>query len=151
MIENVEVYCNFDDGFEWFGGTVNGKNLAVFFVGDDMFDLDEGYTGVNQFMFGIMPFFNENDGAAYGSASGDKAGENDGDNYRPDNVALNNNVTVRINIDQSVVDPTPWPLSYPIEYNMTRDRLDAGCRAGVHACFAGGDEPWHPVPQRLRG
>ncbi len=119
VIDNVEIYCNFDDGIEWFGGTVNGSHLAVFFVGDDMFDLDEGYTGVNQFMFGIMPFFNENDGAAYGSASGDKAGENDGDNYRPDNVALNNNVTVRINIDQSVVNTTPWPLSNPIEYNMT--------------------------------
>jgi len=119
VIDNVEIYCNFDDGIEWFGGTVNGSHLAVFYVGDDMFDLDEGYTGVNQFMFGIMPFFNENGGAAYGSASGDKAGEFDGDNYRPDNVALNDNVTVRINIDQSVVDPTPWPLSYPVDFNMT--------------------------------
>ena len=61
-IENVEVYVNFDDGIEWFGGTVNGKNLHVAFVGDDTFDLDEGYTGVNQFLFGVMPFFNENDG-----------------------------------------------------------------------------------------
>lgn len=118
-IENVEIYCNFDDGFEWFGGTVNGKNLAVFFVGDDMFDQDEGYTGANQFLFGIMPFFNENDGTAYGSASGDKAGEFDGDNYRPDNVALNNNVNVRVNIEDSLTDPTPWPLSNSLTYNAT--------------------------------
>jgi hypothetical protein len=118
-IENVEVYVNFDDGFEWFGGTVNGKNLAVFFVGDDMFDLDEGYTGVNQFLFGVMPFFNENDGGAFGSASGDKAGEFDGDNYRPDNTALNGNANVRINADNTVVDGTPWPLSHPAMYNMT--------------------------------
>jgi hypothetical protein len=118
-IENVEVYCNFDDGFEWFGGTVNGKNLAVFFVGDDMFDLDEGYTGINQFLFGVMPFFNENAGTAYGSASGDKAGEFDGDNYRPDNISLNDNVNTRIDVTNSVVDPTPWPLSNPAMYNMT--------------------------------
>ncbi len=119
IFENVEVYANFDDGIEWFGGTVNGKNLVVSYVGDDMFDLDEGYTGVNQFMFGIMPFFNENDTGAYGSASGDKAGEFDGDNYRPDNIALNDNVNTRINIDNTVVDPTPWPLSSFEMYNMT--------------------------------
>jgi hypothetical protein len=118
-LENVEVYVNFDDGFEWFGGTVNGKNLAVFFAGDDTFDLDEGYTGVNQFLFGVMPFFNQNSGAVFGSASGDKAGEFDGDNYRPDNAAFNNNTTIRINADSSVVDSTPWPLSHPAMYNMT--------------------------------
>jgi hypothetical protein len=118
-LESIEIYCNFDDGIEWFGGTVNGKNLAVFFVGDDMFDLDEGYTGINQFLFGVMPFFNENSGAAYGSASGDKAGEFDGDNYRPDAVALFDNVNTRIDITNSVVDPTPWPLSNPAMYNMT--------------------------------
>jgi hypothetical protein len=127
-IENVEIYCNFDDGFEWFGGTVNGKNLAVFFVGDDMFDQDEGYTGANQFLFGIMPFFNENDGTAFGSASGDKATEYDGDNYRPDNAALNDNVNIRLDIADTVVDPTPWPLSNSLTYNATLigSTLDAG-------------------------
>lgn len=119
VIQNVEVYCNFDDGIEWFGGTVNGRNLAVFFAGDDAFDVDEGYTGVNQFLFTIMPFFNNNAGGAFGSASGDKGGEFDGDNYRPDNVALNDNVTIRVNIDDSVVDDTPWPLSNSNWYNMT--------------------------------
>lgn len=119
VLENIEIYANFDDGFEWFGGTVNGKNLAVFFVGDDMFDLDEGYTGINQFLFGIAPFFKQNDGAPYGSASGDKGGEFDGDNFRPDAVALQNNVNTRIDITGSVVDATPWPLSNPAMYNMT--------------------------------
>jgi hypothetical protein len=118
-LENVEVYVNFDDGFEWFGGTVNGKNLHVAFVGDDMFDADEGYTGVNQFLFGVMPFFNENDGTNYGSASGDKGAEFDGDNYRPDNAALDDNVNTRERIDLSSSDATPWPLSHPAMYNMT--------------------------------
>jgi hypothetical protein len=110
---------NFDDGFEWFGGTVNGSHLAVFFEGDDMFDLDEGYTGVNQFLFGVMPFFNENGGTAFGSASGDKAGEFDGDNYRPDQVAQNGNVTTRQSIDLLTNNPTPNPLSAFAMYNMT--------------------------------
>jgi len=119
ILENVEVYANFDDGFEWFGGTVNGKYLHVAFVGDDMYDLDEGYTGTNQFLFGIMPFFNEDDAQAFGSASGDKAGEFDGDNYRPDNVALNDNVSVRIDVALSTTDPTPMPLSNPQMFNVT--------------------------------
>ena len=120
VLENIEVYCNFDDGIEWFGGTVNGKNLAVFFAGDDAFDLDEGYTGVNQFLFTIMPFFNNNDGSAFGSASGDKAGEFDGDNYRPDAVALNDNVNIRLGIDlEGEPDTTPWPLSSFVMWNMT--------------------------------
>ena len=118
-ISYVEVYANFDDCFEWFGGTVNGDHLVCLYSGDDMFDLDEGYTGVNQFLFGILPFFNENGGTAYGSASGDKAGEYDGDNYRPDNVAMNGNVNVRIDTDNLVLDPTPWPLSNPAMYNQT--------------------------------
>ncbi len=127
VLENVEVYCNFDDGFEWFGGTVNGKNLGSFFVGDDSFDVDQGYTGVNQFMFAIQPFFNtlsyiNSDGnptTAYGSASGDKVGELDGDDYRPDLVAFYDNVNLRVDSTSTVVDGTPSPLSGANLYNLT--------------------------------
>lgn len=118
-IENVEIYCNFDDGFEWFGGTVNGKNLVSVFAGDDSFDLDEGYTGTNQFLFAVMPFFNQNGGGTFGSASGDKMGEFDGDNYRPDNTALNDNVNVRADVTLALTDATPWPLCLPQVWNVT--------------------------------
>ena len=77
--ENIEVYCNFDDGIEWFGGTVSGKNLSLVFIGDDSTDTDQGYAGNNQNVFIVMPFFKENDGGSFGSKSGDKAGEWDGD------------------------------------------------------------------------
>jgi hypothetical protein len=129
-LEFIEVYANFDDGFEWFGGTVRGNHLLVSFAGDDMFDIDEGYTGVNQFLFGIMPFFNENDGGAYGSASGDKASEFDGDNFRPDAAALNDNVNTRADVTGTVFDATPWPLSYPAMFNMTL--IGATPDAGQH-------------------
>lgn len=118
VVENVEVYANFDDGIEWFGGTVGGKNLHVAFVGDDMYDVDEGYTGVNQFLFGVMPFFNAA-GGNFGSSSGDKATEFDGDNYRPDNTAFNDNVNIRLSVDQVDVDTTPSPLSSSNWYNLT--------------------------------
>lgn len=38
-----------DDGFEWFGGTVNGKYLITFAMWDDDFDVDFGYSGNVQF------------------------------------------------------------------------------------------------------
>ena len=37
--------------------------------------MDQGYTGVNQFLFGVQAFFNENDGGLFGTGSGDKACE----------------------------------------------------------------------------
>jgi hypothetical protein len=52
-IEYVETFCIADDGFEFFGGTVNTKHLVSAFVDDDMFDTDQGYSGTNQFWFGI--------------------------------------------------------------------------------------------------
>jgi len=45
VIENVQtVYAN-DDAFEFFGGTVNAKNLYAFATADDDYDFDFGYTG----------------------------------------------------------------------------------------------------------
>jgi hypothetical protein len=48
------VAYNADDGFEFFGGTVNVKYLSVLFVGDDSFDTDEGYQGMGQFLFAMV-------------------------------------------------------------------------------------------------
>ncbi len=53
-VEFIEVYANFDDGFEWFGGTVNTKNLIAAYCGDDGFDYDEGWRGKNQFWFALL-------------------------------------------------------------------------------------------------
>ena len=53
-IEYVEVFANADDGFEWFGGTVNAKYLVSAFNDDDAFDWDEGYRGKLQFLFTIQ-------------------------------------------------------------------------------------------------
>ncbi len=127
-IEYVEVYANFDDGIEEFGGTVNGRYQHVAFVGDDMYDVDEGYTGVKQFLFGIQTYFNQDDTLAYGSTSGDRACEFDGDNYETSSpVALPSeaNVSVRQDVTGNgpaaplAEDPTPGPLSGSAFYNMT--------------------------------
>ncbi len=71
-IEYVEVWYNKDDGFEWFGGTVNGKYLASMFNRDDSFDYDEGFNGKGQFWFSIQA-----------DNRGNRGGEHDGGN-KPD-------------------------------------------------------------------
>lgn len=45
------IQCSFtnDDGFEWFGGTVNAKYLVSYRNLDDDFDTDNGYSGNVQF------------------------------------------------------------------------------------------------------
>ena len=53
VIDYVEAYCNNDDGFEWFGGTVNCKHLINAFCDDDGFDWDQGYSGKGQFFFQV--------------------------------------------------------------------------------------------------
>ena len=55
VIEYIESYASSDDGFEWWGGTVNTKWLVAAFCEDDDFDTDQGYRGTNQFWFGIKP------------------------------------------------------------------------------------------------
>ena len=49
IIENVQVSYGADDGFEFFGGTVNAKNLISFGTYDDDFDFDFGYVGKIQY------------------------------------------------------------------------------------------------------
>ncbi|MFN0031475.1 MAG: PKD domain-containing protein [Flavobacteriales bacterium] len=53
IIENVQVSYSGDDAFEWFGGTVNCKNLIAFRNWDDDFDTDFGYTGNVQFAMSV--------------------------------------------------------------------------------------------------
>jgi hypothetical protein len=52
-IEYVDVYAGNDDGYEWFGGTVNSKYLISSYNDDDNFDWDEGFRGKGQFWFAV--------------------------------------------------------------------------------------------------
>ena len=65
-INHIEVYANTDDGFEWFGGTVNTKYLVSARNQDDAFDYDMGWRGLNQHWL------------AFQQGSADRGGEHDG-------------------------------------------------------------------------
>ncbi len=45
VFEDIEVVATLDDGVEYFGGTVNSKNIIVTYQGDDAIDLDQNYSG----------------------------------------------------------------------------------------------------------
>lgn len=50
-VEFVQVHEGADDGFEFFGGTVNTKYLVSTSNEDDQFDWTEGWNGNNEFWF----------------------------------------------------------------------------------------------------
>ncbi len=72
-IDHIEVFANLDDGFEWFGGTVNCRYLVSAFNDDDDFDWDQGFSGKLQFLFSIKD-----------STNGDRAFESDSDDGNAD-------------------------------------------------------------------
>lgn len=73
-IENVMVSYGNDDGFEFFGGTVNARNLIAFACLDDDFDFDFGYTGqIEQAISFKHPLFSD-----AGDASNGIEADNDG-------------------------------------------------------------------------
>ena len=53
-IEYIQTYKGADDGFEWFGGTVNGKYLVSTHSEDDSFDWTDGWIGKGQFWVAIQ-------------------------------------------------------------------------------------------------
>jgi hypothetical protein len=117
------VYTNFDDGIEFFGGTVLTNNLNMSLVGDDSFDIDWGHTGHHQFWTYQQPWFNEySDGSAYGSESGDNGGEWDGDDFDEAGGAANVVVCGPVS-DSSLpgarVGIAPCPMASMVVYNLT--------------------------------
>lgn len=48
-LEHIQVSYGNDDAYEFFGGTVNAKNIIAFATADDDFDFDFGFTGRLQF------------------------------------------------------------------------------------------------------
>jgi hypothetical protein len=61
-ISNVECYRGADDGFEFFGGTVNTSNLISIGNEDDQFDWTEGWSGTNTNWYGKLDFGKGNRG-----------------------------------------------------------------------------------------
>ena len=74
-IDYVEIMNNVDDGIEIWGGTVNLKHFSIWNIGDDSFDVDQGWRGKAQFGLIVQGHSIDN---SQGSGVGDNCFETDG-------------------------------------------------------------------------
>ncbi len=93
-IDHVEIMNNVDDGIEIWGGTVNLKYVSIWNIGDDSFDVDQGWRGKAQFGLIVQGYSLD---ASQGSGVGDNAIETDGaedSDWQPVTSAVLYNFTV---------------------------------------------------------
>ena len=134
-IEYCQAYYGNDDGFEWFGGTVNCKYLVSIGCKDDCFDWTYGYSGTLSYLY-----------AKQASDEGDRGIEADNDSKANDNSPFSNptvsNVTLigrgvsyekdgiklregtKGNLSNLLIDG--FKESVDIEHNQTFDNVTAG-------------------------
>ncbi|MBN2327015.1 MAG: hypothetical protein JXR73_07660 [Candidatus Omnitrophica bacterium] len=74
-IDHIEIMNNVDDGIEIWGGAVNLKYVNIWNIGDDSFDIDEGWRGKAQFGLIVQGYSLDAD---QGSGVGDNCFETDG-------------------------------------------------------------------------
>jgi hypothetical protein len=74
-MHHIEIMNNVDDGIEIWGGTLNLKHVSIYNVGDDSFDLDQGWRGKAQFGLIVQGYSTD---AVQGSGLSDRAFEMDG-------------------------------------------------------------------------
>lgn len=91
IIENIQVSYNQDDSFEWFGGTVNAKNLVSYRCLDDDFDTDNGYRGNIQFGLALR---DPNLADVSGSSSFESDNDAAGSDATPRTAPIFSNMTV---------------------------------------------------------
>lgn len=91
VIENVICAYGLDDAFEWFGGTVNCKNLIAYHCLDDDMDVDLGYSGNVQFALCIK---NQNLADQSGSNGFEVDNDGSGSTNAPFTAATFSNITI---------------------------------------------------------
>ncbi len=92
-IDHIDIQNNVDDGVEIWGGTVNLKYVNIWDIGDDSFDVDQGWRGKAQFVNIVQGY---STAAGQGSGVGDNIFETDGAEqcwYQPVTTATLYNVT----------------------------------------------------------
>ncbi|MEZ5990239.1 MAG: hypothetical protein R3F30_14190 [Planctomycetota bacterium] len=74
-IHHIDIMNNVDDGVEIWGGTANLKYFSIWNIGDDSFDIDQGFRGRVQFVLIVQGYSLD---ASQGSGVGDNCFETDG-------------------------------------------------------------------------
>ncbi|MEY3717215.1 MAG: hypothetical protein RL285_1090 [Bacteroidota bacterium] len=108
-IEGVQCSFGNDDGFEWFGGTVNCKKLISFKTTDDDFDTDFGYRGAVQFGIAVR------DTAYFDLSWNAPSGASTSETFESDNDAAGSGklpLTSAIFSNITCVGPVPLDKTY---------------------------------------
>lgn len=117
-IDYVEIMNNVDDGIEVWGGTVNFKHFSIWNIGDDSFDVDQGWRGKAQFGLVVQGYSLD---AGQGSGVGDNGFEVDGaedSDWQPVTTASIRNVTV-IGQPESGDGLTAWRDGARVQYRQS--------------------------------
>jgi hypothetical protein len=72
-IEYVQVHEGSDDGFEWFGGTVDARYLVSSGNEDDQFDWTEGWNGTGEYWYSVQGLGRGNRGIEADNNSNNRA------------------------------------------------------------------------------
>ena len=91
VVQNIQVSYSGDDAFEWFGGTVNAKNLVSYAAWDDDFDTDFGFTGKIQFAVAVRDPFSADQSGSNAFESDNDAG---GTTSQPNTAPIFSNISV---------------------------------------------------------
>ena len=114
-IDHIDIMNNVDDGIEIWGGTVNLKFVNIWNIGDDSFDIDQGWRGKAQFGVIAQGYAEV---AAQGSGVGDNLFETDGaenSDAQPVTTATIYNFTA-IGVPSTGDEGTAWRDNANIQY-----------------------------------
>lgn len=125
-INNVQVSFSNDDAFEWFGGSVNSRNLISWKTTDDDFDTDNGYSGVNQ--FGIAVRDSSLYDLTYAAASNASTSEGFESDNEGQGTAQLTSFTNAIFSNFTMVGPIPVGAKYADATAVTRAAFRRGAR-----------------------
>lgn len=150
-IEYIQAYEGSDDGFEWFGGTVDSRYLVVLnkstqgasFVADDMFDWTEGWNGTGEYWFGLKT----NDGNRGIEADNNSVNHNAtpisnptlrnltlvGNNGGPENQAVKMRVGTNGTLDNVVI--SNWGTGFDIQHDESIAFVNAGSLKATNVRF----------------
>lgn len=92
VIDYIQSSFTDDDGFAWFGGTVNCKHLISLYNVDDDFDFDNGFRGKLQYLLAVRnPQVSDSAGASNGVEIDNDASAT---NIQPQTRAVISNMTI---------------------------------------------------------
>jgi hypothetical protein len=90
--DRMQGHMGFDDGIEWFGGTLRSKFIVATGAGDDQFDWQIGYTGANQFGLAFQRAASLQAGSGHNGYEGDN--NENGNNNLPRSAPEFCNITL---------------------------------------------------------